>query len=228
MIQASGTLYQIEASIQGALNRPLPGASTHRLLAPRPRHGWDPGKIPLEAKSAAALVLLFPLSEEVHTLLTVRGDHLSQHAGQVSFPGGRLEPNETVRDAVLRESHEEVGLDPRRVRLIGELSPLYIPASGFALFPVIGIADSRPKFLSKTTEVKRILEIPMSTLIGSEDLHLGYRVYKNDSYRVPYFNVEDERVWGATAMILGELLTVIGTSLRDPWLLDGLGPVAAT
>ena len=228
MIRASGTLYQIEASIQGALTQPLPGASAHCLLAPRPRHGWDPGQIPPEAKPSAALILLFPFSGEAYTLLTVRGDHLPQHAGQVSFPGGRLEPNETVENAALRESHEEVGLDPRQVRLLGKLSPLYIPASGFALFPIIGIADSRPKFLSKTTEVKRILEIPISTLIESEDLHLGYRLYKNDSYRVPYFNVEDERVWGATAMILGELLTVIGTSLRDPWLLDGLGPVAAT
>ena len=228
MIRASGTLYQIAASIQGALTQPLPGASAHCLLAPRPRHGWDPGQIPPEAKPSAALILLFPFSGEAYTLLTVRGDHLPQHAGQVSFPGGRLEPNETVENAALRESHEEVGLDPRQVRLLGKLSPLYIPASGFALFPVIGIADSRPKFLSKTTEVKRILEIPMITLIGSEGLHLGYRLYKNDCYRVPYFNVEDERVWGATAMILGELLTVIGTSLPDPWLLDGLGPVAAT
>ncbi len=228
MTKSSRTLYQIEASLQRALNQPLPGASAHCLLAPRPRHGWDLGKIPLEAKPASALVLLFQFSEEIYTLLTVRGDHLPQHAGQVSFPGGRLEANETVESAALRESHEEVGLDPSRVRLIGALSPLYIPASGFALFPVIGIADSRPKFLSKTTEVKRILEIPMSTFIRSEGLRLGYRWYKNDCFRVPYFDVEDERVWGATAMILGELFTVIGTSLRDPWSLDGLGPVAAT
>ena len=228
MIRASGTLYQIEASIHDALTQPLPGASAHCLLAPRPRHGWAPGQIPLEAKPSAALILLFPFSGEAYTLLTVRGDHLPQHAGQVSFPGGRLEPTETVENAALRESHEEVGLDPRRVRLIGKLSPLYIPASGFALFPVIGIADTRPKFLCKTTEVKRILEIPVGKLSGAEGLHLGYRWYKNDCYQVPYFDVEDERVWGATAMILGELLTVIGTSLRDPWLADGFGPVVTT
>ena len=228
MIRASGTLYQIEASIHGALTQPLPGASAHCLLAPRPRLGWDPGQIPLDAKPSAALILLFPFSGEAYTLLTVRGDHLPQHAGQVSFPGGRLEPNESVETAALRESHEEVGLDPHRVRLIGKLSPLYIPASGFALFPVIGIADSRPKFLCETNEVNRILEISMSTLTGSEGLHLGYRWHKNNRYQVPYFAVDDERVWGATAMILSELLAVIGTSLKDPWLTDGFGPVATT
>ena len=139
------TLYQIEEDIRDALDQPLPGSDAHLTLAPRPRRGWHPGQIPPGARTAAALVLLYPLAEEPHLLLTVRAGQLAQHAGQVSFPGGGLEPNETIDEAALRETQEEVGVDPNLVRLIGALSPLYIPVSDFALHPIVGVTHAPPR-----------------------------------------------------------------------------------
>lgn len=211
------TLYQIEQRVRDALDRPLPGSDAHLTLAPRPRRGWHPGEIPTGARTAAALVLLYPLGEAPHLLLTVRAGQLAQHAGQVSFPGGGLEPDETIHQAALRETHEEVGVDPREVRLIGALSPLYIPGSNFALYPVVGVADWPPTWQAAAGEVGRVLETPLAELLTTAGPHRGYRCHEDRRYQVPFFEIGGERVWGATAMILAELIAVIGASLENPW-----------
>lgn len=165
---------------------------------------------------AAALVLVYPHANAPHLLLTVRAGQLAQHAGQVSLPGGRLEPGETVADAALRESREEVGLDPQAVRLLGTLSTLYIPVSDFALHPVVGVTDSRPNLHIASDEVKRILEIPLTDLLTTAGPYCGYRWHDDRKIHVPFFEVGNERVWGATAMVLAELLTVVGAPTNDP------------
>jgi 8-oxo-dGTP pyrophosphatase MutT (NUDIX family) len=147
----------------------------------------------------------------------VRAGQLAQHAGQVSFPGGGLEPDETIHEAALRETHEEVGVDPREVRLIGALSPLYIPGSNFALYPVVGVADWSPTWQAAAGEVGRVLETPLAELLTTAGPHRGYRCHEDRRYQVPYFEIGGERVWGATAMILAELIEVIGASLENPW-----------
>ena len=210
------TLYQIEQRVRDALDRPLPGSDAHLSLAPRPRRGWHPGEIPPGARTAAALILLYPLGEAPHLLLTVRASQLAQHAGQVSFPGGGLEPDETIHEAALRETHEEVGVDPGDVRLIGALSPLYIPVSDFALHPVVGVTDRPPTWRAAAGEVGRVLETPLAELLTTAGPHRGYRWHENDRYQVPYFEIGGERVWGATAMILAELIALIRASPETP------------
>ena len=211
------TLYQIEEDIRDALDRPLPGSDAHLTLAPRPRRGWHPGQVPAGARTAAALILLYPVAGEPHLLLTVRAGQLAQHAGQVSFPGGGLHPNETISEAALRESQEEVGIDPDHIQLIGALSPLYIPVSDFALHPIVGVTHRPPTWQPAAEEVWRVLETPVAELLTTAGPHRGYRLDEDHHYHVPYFEVGGERVWGATAMILAELMTVIGASLKDPW-----------
>ncbi|MYK89870.1 MAG: CoA pyrophosphatase, partial [Acidobacteria bacterium] len=141
----SPKLYQIDALLRSAFRAPLPGGDAHRRLAPKPRPGWRPGVVPDHATPAAALVLLYPLDDAPHVLLTVRAGRLGKHAGQVSFPGGLIDAGESVRDAALREAFEEVGLDPAVVRVAGALSPLYITVSNFAIHPVAGVAASTPR-----------------------------------------------------------------------------------
>jgi len=211
------TLYQVEEDIRDALDHPLPGSDAHLTLAPRPRLGWRPGQIPPGAKTAAALILFYPRRDAPHLLLTVRAGQLAQHAGQVSFPGGGLEPDETVYKAALRETQEEVGVDPTQVRLIGALSPLYIPVSDFALHPVVGVTHCPPTWRAGAAEVWRVLETPVAELLTEAGPHRGYLWDEDRRYRVPYLEVGGERVWGATAMILAELMTVIGAPLEDPW-----------
>ena len=211
------TLYQIETRVQTACRTSLPGSEAHQLLAPRPRRGWQPGEVPSDAKTAAVLALFYPLNQTPHLLLTVRARQLPTHAGQVSLPGGVIEGSEEITDAALREAFEEVGVEPAEVRIVGALSPLYIPATAFALHPVVGISDTSPALSPAAAEVERAIEVPLRELADPENLRLGTRQRQGHAYDVPYFEVRNERVWGATSMILAELLTVLGLGPRNPW-----------
>ena len=213
----SPRLYQIDALLRSAFRTSLPGADAHRLLAPKPRPGWRPGEVPAHATPAAALVLLYPLDDAPHVLLTVRAGRLGKHAGQVSFPGGLIDAGESVRDAALREAFEEVGLDPAAVRVAGALSPLYITVSNFAIHPVAGVAESMPRLRPSAAEVARLLPAPLAALADPANLRRGTRWRDDLPYDVPYFEVRNERVWGATAMVLAELLAMLGLGPRDPW-----------
>lgn len=218
MVPDSSSLYQIETRIRAALQAPLPGGGAHVSLAPRPRRGWRPGHVPDEAQPAAGLVLLYLRGEVPHLLLTVRSGALPRHGGQVSLPGGRVEPAESIPAAALREAAEEVGVEPDRVRLLGRLSPLYVFVSDFALHPVVGVAAAHPPFRPRSTEVGRVLEVPLAELLGERGRpRRGVICRRETLVRAPYFEACGERVWGATAMILSELLTMLGAAPADPW-----------
>ncbi len=214
----SPPLYQIAARLQETGRTPLTGLDAHALLAPKPiRHGWRPGEIPNDARAAAALVLLYLQDDTPHVLLTVRDGRLARHAGQVSFPGGLIDPDETVREAALRETFEEAGIDGAAVELVGDLTPIYIDVSGYVLHPVAGVLDHVPAMRREAAEVARLLPVALSEIADPENLRLGVRWRDRRWFDVPYFALRNERVWGATAMVLGELLALLGLGPRDPW-----------
>ena len=171
--------------------------------------------IPPGSRVAAALVLLYPIRQRVHLVLTRRAGTLDQHAGQVSLPGGAVDGAETVEAAALREAREEIGLETADLRIIGRLSALYIPVSNYALHPVVTVSDRRPTLVRATAEVAHILEIPLDELRDPKRLRLGRRWRGDEIITVPYFEVHSERVWGATAMVLGELLHLLDTNRGD-------------
>ncbi len=210
------TLPDIEERVRAAVASGLPGLEAQRLMAPRPRPGWRPLDWPEGTRRAAGLILIFPAPAPT-LVLTVRSHALPQHAGQVSLPGGAVEPGEALDQAALREAHEEIGLDPDAARVVGLLTPLHIPVSGFALHPVVATADGRPGLSAEHGEVARILEVPVSELADPARMALTAGVRDGVDYDVPSFEVDGERVWGATAMILAELLWVLGFP-PDPWL----------
>src|SRR5205823_14133839 len=142
------------ARLEVRLREPLPGAVAHARLAPRPRRDRA-GFNPETARVAAALLLVFPVDDRAHVLLTVRADTLGRHSGQVSLPGGVVEPDETFEQAALREAHEEVALPLEGVRVLGLLTPLDIPVSGFRLHPVVAARDTRPILAPSDGEVAR-------------------------------------------------------------------------
>jgi len=195
----------------------LPGIDAQRRMAPRPRPGWYPGRTPPEgARDGAGLILLYPHRHHLHVVLTVRKRDLAQHAGQVSLPGGAVEPPEDPIAAALREAHEEVGVDPGAVTVLGRLTPLHIPASGFVLHAVVGHAAARPDLRADAREVERILEVPLDELRDPARVLVEQRRLVGRLREVPYFDVDGEKVWGATAMILAELLWLLGTP-PDPF-----------
>ena len=184
-------------------------------MAPEPRLGWDPLKFPEGAKDGAALLLAYPHDETLHIALTVRGSGLRNHTGQVSLPGGRVDDGETIEQAALREANEEIGVDPSFVEVLGRLTPLHIPVSGYLLHPVIGFTSMRPAFQRAEWEVARIIEAPVSLLSDPAVLkrEVRTRVVKGQSIdvNVPYFDIDGEKVWGATAMVLAEFCAILGS-----------------
>ena len=198
----------IVSQLRSALSRPLPGLEAQLHMAPNPRHGWDPLKFPEGARDGAALLLLYPHDDTLHFALTVRGTGLRNHTGQVSLPGGRVDEGESVEAAALREAEEEIGVDPRAVELLGRLTPLHIPVSGFILHPVVGFATMRPAFQRAEWEVARIIEAPVSVLSDARVVkrEIRTRVVNGQTIEVdvPFFDIEGEKVWGATAMVLAE------------------------
>jgi 8-oxo-dGTP pyrophosphatase MutT (NUDIX family) len=193
-----------------ALDRPLPGPAAHGLLAPRPPRRWPPGFNPAHVRNAAGLLLVVPIESRAHVVLTVRAGTLERHGGQVSLPGGVVDPGETFEQAALREAREEVSLDPSLVRPLGSLTPVDIPVSGFRLHPVLACAAVRPSLRPADGEVARILEIPLEELAAAGAIQTRSLVRDDVAFEIPYFAAGDVDIWGATAMVLSECLALLG------------------
>jgi len=196
--------------LEAALARPLPGASAQVRMAPRPRREWPAGFNPARVRRAAGLLLVFPHNDRPHIVLTVRADTLERHSGQVSLPGGVIDPGETVDQAALREAREEVGLAPNGVRVLGPLTPLDIPVSGFRLHPVVAARDARPALVASDAEVARILDVDVHELLDPSRVMWSERTRDGQQMNVPAFHVGPVEIWGATAMVLAEFLTLLG------------------
>jgi 8-oxo-dGTP pyrophosphatase MutT (NUDIX family) len=198
--------------LREALSKPLPGLDAQLRMAPRPRTGWDPLKFPDDARAAAALLLVYPHDDTVHIALTVRGSEMRNHTGQVSFPGGRVDEGETIEQAALREANEEVGVDPGAIEILGRLTPLHIPVSRYILHPVVGSTAVRPAFQRAEWEVARIIEAPVPVLHDPKTIKREIRTRLANGQTievdVPFYDVDGEKVWGATAMILAEFCAV--------------------
>jgi len=205
----------VVARLEDAFTRELPGAAAQAHLAPVPRRQWPAGFSAEQVRHAAGLLLVFPSTinaEQAHILLTVRADTLGRHGGQVSLPGGVVDPGETFEQAALREAHEEVGLSPDLVRVLGALTPLDIPVSGFRLHPIVGASDTQPRLTPAHGEVARILEVDINSLLSPDCLVHTRRARDGVAFTVPGFHLHGVEIWGATAMVLAEFLALLGWS----------------
>lgn len=197
--------------LQQAFARPLPGAEAQALMAPQPRRTWATGFSPDQIRTAAGLLLLFPIEGQAHIVLTVRADTLGRHGGQVSLPGGVTEPGETFEHAALREAHEEIALSAN-VSVLGALTPIDIPVSGFRLHPIVAATGARPTMAPSDGEVARILEVPLASLIEPTCRITTVRQTDGRDILIPMFQVGEAEIWGATAMVLAEFLVILGWS----------------
>lgn len=201
--------------LEAALSRPLPGLEAQLRMAPTPRVGWDPLKVPEGTRDAAALVLVYPHDDAFFLPLTVRGSGLRNHTGQVSLPGGRVDEGETIEAAALREAEEEIGVARGAVHVFGRLTPLHIPVSNYMLHPVVGYLDARPVFNRAEWEVARIIEPTLAQLRDPATVKREFRTRTTGGQAVqidvPFFDIDDEKVWGATAMVLAEFCAILAS-----------------
>lgn len=204
------SLEAMESLLRERLAGTLPGLEAQRRFMPTPpRTGWKPGEFPADARIAAGLLLLYPGERGPSLALTVRASGLRRHAGQVSLPGGATDPGETLAQAALREAHEEIGVDPAAVRILGELTPVHVLVSGFTLHPIVGITHDRPSFTPAAHEVEEVIEVSVEDLQDASRIRQGTRTREGLAIEYPYFDLMGHQVWGATAMILGEFICVL-------------------
>jgi len=154
---------------------------------------------------AAVLIPLVLKEEGLSVLLTQRTNHLRDHAGQISFPGGRMDPeDQSPNDTALRESQEEIGLDPKRVEIIGHM-PQYLTVSGYSVTPVVGLVQAQAEYVLDEFEVADVFEVPLSFLLDPANHQV--RLWQSEQggrrfYSMPY---ENRFIWGATAGMLRNL-----------------------
>lgn len=182
--------------------------SAQMKMTPANRENQRQAEIPGNAKLGGVLVLLYPDHGELQLVLTRRRDDLKSHAGQMSFPGGQREAEETLLMTALRETEEEIGVPARSVEVIGELTPLYIPPSDFEVHPFVAWTNngSRPEYLANPGEVAEIVEVPLRHLLDPASRCEQPWDFRGHSITVPYYAVGDHKVWGATAMMISELV----------------------
>jgi 8-oxo-dGTP pyrophosphatase MutT (NUDIX family) len=199
------------AYLQKRLQQPLPGEQAQLRMAHAFRRKLWPA--PQEAFHAGVLICFFPKNDEWHLVLIERSsvNKNDRHAGQISFPGGKKDPSDSdIVACALRECYEEVGVRVDPNNCLGMLTPLYIPVSNFLVHPVIAYHTQIPRFEPQIEEVVNIIELPFSHFFDSNnqkhtDILLGTQVQIKD---VPYFDAHGKKIWGATAMILSELMAL--------------------
>lgn len=204
------SLKRIEESLRAGLMGTLPGVDAQMRFVPTPtRPGWRIDHYPEDARIAAALLLLYPREHDVAIPLTVRASGLAHHAGQISLPGGATDPGEALAAAALREASEEIGVNPAAVRILGELTPVYVLVSGFTLHPIVGVTDTRPQFSPAPGEVEEVVEVAIDDLRDASRIRKGTHLREGVAIEYPYFDLAGHHVWGATAMVLGEFVCLL-------------------
>lgn len=179
-------------------------ASSDRFIKNFPRL---PGK---DARVAAVLILLYPKNGSISTVFMQRPDYDGVHGGQISFPGGKQESGDAdVIQTALREAYEETGVEPTKVSIIGTLTPLFIPVSNMIVTPVAGWLNEEPLYNIKSDEVVFLFEADLKKFLDPSIVKLKPFKIRGETFEIKYFDYNGNTIWGATAMILHELLIVI-------------------
>jgi len=195
-----------------ALQNPLPGKEVQIKMAPYHSKVNEKFKDRTEkAKTACVLVLLYPINNIPHIVLMKRPSYDGHHSAQVSFPGGKRESSDgSFEFTALREAQEELNIEPATVEIVGRLSPLFIPPSNFEVLPFVGICMTRPDFIKDPKEVDAILEFDVPFLLSNNAIKSKKMLLSAGfNFETPYFDIKNEIVWGATAMMLFELRTIL-------------------
>ncbi len=200
--------------LQNELNKPLPGADSHNkmMISGRRSEYFDQ-----KPAKGSVLILLFPANGKLSVVLIKRAEYSGPHSNQVSFPGGKSEEGD--KDPVhtaLREAHEETGVPPENIKILGKLTPLYIPVSNFTVTPFVGYTSKKPGFKPDSREVKYIITAPLSHFLKKETVTCSRIKLPGLDIEAPGYSIDGEHIWGATAMIMAEFIDIIRQTGFNP------------
>lgn len=198
------------------LLKPLPGIDVQWEMASSDRMIRDFPRVPgQDARVAAVLILLYPDKGIVHTVFMQRHNYDGVHGGQISFPGGKKEDSDIdIIHTAVREAVEETGVDPTGISVIGTLTPLFIPVSNMIVTPVVGWTNEKPDFIHQPEEVVFLINAELERFLDPSILKTKPFEIRGEMINVKYFDYDGNVIWGATAMILNELLYIIKRSKR--------------
>ena len=197
-------------TIERGLRAPLPGIPAQLRMATEPRPGHRAYfEVEGTCLKAGVLVLLYEREGELRLLLTRRTEFVLHHRGQISFPGGEQHPGESLEATALREAAEELGLDLGPVRVLGKLTPLFIPPSNYCIYPAVAFLPGAPNLRPQPDEVAEVIEVPVSHLAAPENLRVEAWTMGSRAVNVPYYAYNACKIWGATAMVLAEFLALL-------------------
>lgn len=192
-------------------NIALPAQESHLKMAPLERarmlNLWDYSQ--LNPKKAGVMALFYPRGSHTHLILIKRTPR-GIHSSQVALPGGKFEQKDIeLRNTAIRETYEEIGVEQHKIQLVRELSEIYVPPSNFLVYPFIGHLDFEPTFIRQEEEVAEIIEIPLNDFLNLEVHTHNIKASYSEFPGVPSYIINNNIVWGATAMILSELKDVL-------------------
>ncbi len=198
--------------LRKALQGKLPGVDSQMKMVPAIRQreierlAWRE-----DAKKAAVLICFYPGNDGISLALIRRNEYDGVHSGQISFPGGRYEESDPdLVFTALREAEEEINIPASKVDVLGEITPVYIPPSNFMVKPVVGWIPEKPDFIPEPSEVSEIVCIKLSEILDHANFmnkDIPHREYK--MINVPCFYIRENIIWGATAMIMSEMVDVL-------------------
>ena len=188
------------------MNGELPGKTAHETMMIKPRYKYIAKKTSIPA---AVLILLYPIKNKWHFFLTKRTNTVEHHKGQISLPGGMLEKGESHKEAAIRETFEELGVQSEDINIIGPLTPLYIPISNFKIFPFVGWIKSNPKLNIQSKEVSKVFSPSIFSLMDPQTKKIKDSILLGQKVKIPFFNLKNEVVWGATSMIISEFKNIL-------------------
>lgn len=208
----------IKDKLKLALSSELPGMLSHLQLAPKERiASIKEQKSSKNAKPSAVLLILFKENKQLKIVFILRSVYDGVHSGQISFPGGKKDKNDIDSlETALREAKEEVGIVIDREDILGKLSNLYIPNSNFIVEPYVAFVEKLNGLIPDQAEVQQIYKIPLEDVTNENAIQTKEVLFLNKrTISAPCFYINNLKIWGATAMILNELLDIIRSNNLD-------------
>lgn len=202
---------ELTEKIAQEIRKPLPGKAVQLIMSSiqRLRELFDFHDEKKAIKSSV-LILLYPDQGTTMFVVTQRFTYDGIHSGQISLPGGRYETTDKdLAWTALREANEEIGVDPGKIRILGQLTELYIPPSNYLVYPFVGIISEKPEFAAHPKEVKEIIEIPLPELLNPDNRRKRNILVRGMEILAPCYIIRDVTIWGATAMILSEFRELV-------------------